>query len=98
MTGTRLTNLPAMTRKRMNQLMHAAKRISSTGDLVADLDRLAKLEGFLSWELLMAKAGARDLVDETKRAVPSAGADQRAQRHADYVTRSDTKSKGDEHG
>lgn len=86
MNGPRLADLPAITPERVLELKLQAKALKeATGAKhTAVLAEIAQREGFPSWERLCAKAGGRDLVDETKRAIPSAGAARRAQRQEAY--------------
>ena len=87
MNGARIADLPAITHARVLELKAEAKitREFTGAKQSAILSDIAQREGFPSWERLMAKAGGRDSVDETKRAIPSAGAERRAQRQETYV-------------
>lgn len=89
MTGARLADLPAMTPERVLELKTEAKALKEAtgGKHTAVLAQLAQREGFPSWEKLLAKAGGRELVDETRRAMPNERADARATRHAEHEAR-----------
>lgn len=89
MTGARLADLPAVTPERVLELKAEAKatREATGAKHTSILAQIAEREGFPSWERLCARAGGRAVVDETKRADRSAGAQLRAQRHADHESR-----------
>lgn len=85
MTGARLADLPPITHERVLELKAQAKALKeATGaKQSAVLAELAQREGYPSWERLIAKAGGRDAVDETKRAMPNERAEARAARQAE---------------
>lgn len=89
MTGARLADLPPITPERVLELKAQAKALrEATGAKhSAVLAELAQREGFPSWERLCAKAGGRDAVDETKRAMPNERAEARAVRQAERRAR-----------
>jgi len=89
MTGVRLADLPAMTPERVLELKTEAKALKEAtgGKHTAVLAQLAQREGFPSWERLCAKAGGREVVDETRRAQPNERAEARAARQAERRAR-----------
>lgn len=89
MTGARLADLPPITPERVLELKAQAKALrEATGAKHTHvLAEIAQREGFPSWERLCAKAGGRDVVDETKRAMPNERADARAVRQAERRAR-----------
>jgi hypothetical protein len=89
MTGARLADLPSITPERVLELKAQAKALrEATGAKHAHvLAEIAQREGYPSWEHLCAKAGGRDAVDKTKRAVPNERAEARAARQAERRAR-----------
>lgn len=88
-SGARLADLPAITPERVLELKAEAKatREATGGKHMAILAQFAQREGFPSWERLCAKAGGRDAVDETRRAMPNERAEARAARQAERHAR-----------